>query len=206
MASASRFVCQVAALYQGEIANLVPQIQPLVTMLVTGLANSPETLLNADLSALADIAQDASVTDILAIIMNLQQSVVQKPFLMSQVNEVEQAVSGKTTTTAEATTTGDGLGGTVPEEAEGLNLTLAVRGFTHTYAAFATTMSDLVNERRVSAQYAEYLKECSHELMWDYLRRRLVPCIPAPCGSTHGVEVQKKIAELVRHLHSLWGM
>ena len=102
---------------------------------------------------------------------------------MSQLNEIEQTVSGKTTTTAEATTVGDGLDGTVSEEAEGLNLTLAVRGFTHRYAAFTSTMSDLVNERRVSAQYAEYLMECSHELMWDYLHRRLAPCTQLHAGA-----------------------
>jgi len=71
-----------------------------------------------------------------------------------------------------------GLDGMVPGEPEGARLALAVRAKIHKLASLSRTLNDVVNERRSRAQYADYLKECTDVMLWDYLRVRLAPVMP----------------------------
>jgi len=71
-----------------------------------------------------------------------------------------------------------GLDGIIAEEHESFALALAVRAMVAKAAALSKSFNDMVNERHERGQYASYLKESIHSIMWDYLRTRIVPSLP----------------------------
>lgn len=72
-----------------------------------------------------------------------------------------------------------GLDGMIAGEPEGIHLALTVRSKLRKLAALSRTLNDIVNERRSRTQYSDYLKDCIDIILWEYLRVRLAPAIPA---------------------------
>jgi serine/threonine protein kinase len=72
-----------------------------------------------------------------------------------------------------------GLDGIVPDEPSGWRLVLAIRAKIQKSVSLSQTLNDMVNSRRSRLQYTEHLKDCIQCMLWDYLRIRLTPSIPA---------------------------
>jgi serine/threonine protein kinase len=71
-----------------------------------------------------------------------------------------------------------GLDGVVPFEYEGFDLALSARAFVRRCQGFAKTLTNMVNESRSQGEQVEFLRDCIHGILWEYLRARVAPCIP----------------------------
>jgi serine/threonine protein kinase len=74
---------------------------------------------------------------------------------------------------------GFGLDGLVGNEPAGFRLALMVRTRIHASVHIAGQLQEMSNERRARSRYADSLKDSIHDMLWDYLRVRVAPSIPA---------------------------
>jgi len=72
-----------------------------------------------------------------------------------------------------------GLDGIISGEPEGFRLSLAVRSELHKLFHLSRTMSHMVSERREQVQRHAFLQDTIDLMLWDYIRLRLAPVIPA---------------------------
>jgi serine/threonine protein kinase len=71
-----------------------------------------------------------------------------------------------------------GLDGIIDSEPVGFDLALKFRAKVHKSAELARTLSRTMNQRRQESAYANLLKDCIHDMLWDYGRTKLAPSIP----------------------------
>eukprot|EP00443_Scrippsiella_acuminata_P097283 CAMPEP_0115663400 /NCGR_PEP_ID=MMETSP0272-20121206/47820_1 /TAXON_ID=71861 /ORGANISM="Scrippsiella trochoidea, Strain CCMP3099" /LENGTH=523 /DNA_ID=CAMNT_0003101745 /DNA_START=67 /DNA_END=1634 /DNA_ORIENTATION=- len=72
-----------------------------------------------------------------------------------------------------------GLDGIIDGEPEGFRLSLAVKSEIHKQMHLTRTMSNMVSERRAQVQQHAFLQDTIDLMLWDYIRLRLAPVIPA---------------------------
>ncbi|CAK0862913.1 unnamed protein product [Prorocentrum cordatum] len=72
-----------------------------------------------------------------------------------------------------------GLDGIVSGEPEGLRLAMAVRMKICKSANIPRKLNAMLTEARNRGQHGQYMQRCAHATLWDYVRARLAPDIPA---------------------------